>query len=44
MAPSWIDRHFEISVKKSFLHHLKVFPNYIELSTSVENCKIKSNK
>jgi hypothetical protein len=40
MAPSWIDRHFEISVKINFIHHYKVFPKYIQLFQLVGNCKI----
>jgi hypothetical protein len=39
IPPSWIGRHFKISVKRYFIHHLKVFPKYIRLSKLVENCK-----
>jgi hypothetical protein len=40
MTPSWIGRHFGISVEGNFTHHLKVFPKYVQLFKLDENCKI----
>jgi hypothetical protein len=35
MAQSWIGRHFETSVKRNFIDHLKVFTKYIQFFKSV---------